>query len=279
MWMSSGTGRTPARRRMEKDHDDCCQDGKEMQGQPLWKAAAEMQVRNRRAIHAGKHCRICSVLGSDAAANTATPAIMVLHHPFRQRGETRRTRREVEQGMGGGADPLPQVLGIGQAGAQAHDADGRLHLAGDQPHARGDHLQRRAVPLRQNTDFGLRRWHVGGAMRYTQSLRIVILKGPNVQQQVPSEWKQIHRLDTQWQGDTSGSQNLIRTWPMRCSSSTMNSAVSLTKRRCRHRRDSMSHFSGVEITMLPCTSPIKRSDSQKQPDCSWSGAAVSGRNG
>ena len=52
------------------------------------------------------------------------------------------TWREVEEAVAGGADPLAQVLGVGQGGAQAHDSDGRLvlQLAADVAHPGRYHL-------------------------------------------------------------------------------------------------------------------------------------------
>ena len=48
---------------------------------------------------------------------------------------------EVEESMGRGADPLAQVLGIGQAGGQTQDADGLLLVVvADLPHPGGDDL-------------------------------------------------------------------------------------------------------------------------------------------
>ena len=50
---------------------------------------------------------------------------------------------EVEQAVAGGANPLPNILGVGQAGGQGQDADRLLQLAADVAHAAGDDLQAR----------------------------------------------------------------------------------------------------------------------------------------
>ena len=54
----------------------------------------------------------------------------------------RLTGREVEQAVGSGSEPLPQVFGIGQGGAQPNDARPlpALLLLRDGAHARCDDL-------------------------------------------------------------------------------------------------------------------------------------------
>ena len=52
---------------------------------------------------------------------------------------------EVERTVGRTAEPLTDVLGIGQRVAQRHNADRLLQLGGDVAHTRADHLQRGAA--------------------------------------------------------------------------------------------------------------------------------------
>ncbi len=47
---------------------------------------------------------------------------------------------EVEGGCGAAAKPVGHVFGIGQRGAEGHDADGTLNLRGDVPHPGADDL-------------------------------------------------------------------------------------------------------------------------------------------
>jgi hypothetical protein len=58
-------------------------------------------------------------------------------------GHRAHARGEVEQAVAGGANPLPNILGVGQAGGQGKDADRLLQLAADVAHAAGDDLQAR----------------------------------------------------------------------------------------------------------------------------------------
>ena len=48
---------------------------------------------------------------------------------------------EVEQSVCGGPQPLTQILGVGDGGAQSHDPHLAVDLGGHVPHARADHLQ------------------------------------------------------------------------------------------------------------------------------------------
>ena len=50
------------------------------------------------------------------------------------------TWREVEEAVTGGTNPLAQVLCVGQGGAEAHNADGRVPLVADVPHSGRNHL-------------------------------------------------------------------------------------------------------------------------------------------
>mmetsp|Transcript_57678 Transcript_57678/g.103594 ORF Transcript_57678/g.103594 Transcript_57678/m.103594 type:complete len:900 (+) Transcript_57678:1228-3927(+) len=50
-------------------------------------------------------------------------------------------RREVEETCAAGADPLADVLGVGQGGSQGHDTDGLLHLNRDVAHPAHHSLQ------------------------------------------------------------------------------------------------------------------------------------------
>ena len=60
-------------------------------------------------------------------------------------------RVEVEDAMRRAADPLGEVLRVGERGGQRDDAALRVHLARDVPHARDHHLEDRAH-LRGNHD-------------------------------------------------------------------------------------------------------------------------------
>ncbi len=50
---------------------------------------------------------------------------------------------EAEETVGGGPEPLAQVLGIGYRRAQSNNADLTLNLGGDVAHARTHDLQHR----------------------------------------------------------------------------------------------------------------------------------------
>ena len=50
---------------------------------------------------------------------------------------------EVEEAVGGGAQPLAQVLGVGHGGAESHNPHLALDLRGHVAHARAHHLQHR----------------------------------------------------------------------------------------------------------------------------------------
>lgn len=52
-------------------------------------------------------------------------------------------RVEVEQSVSGGSQPLAEVLGIGNGGAESHDPHLTLYLRGHVAHARTDHFQYR----------------------------------------------------------------------------------------------------------------------------------------
>lgn len=60
---------------------------------------------------------------------------------------------EIECGRGAAAKPVGHVFGVGQRGAEGHDADGTLNLGRDVPHPGADDLQHGLV------DRGQRREH------------------------------------------------------------------------------------------------------------------------